>query len=32
MIPGPLLKVEKGSKINLVFTNNLDVETTLHSH
>ena len=32
MIPGPLLKVEKGSKINLILTNNLDVETTLHSH
>ena len=32
MIPGPLLKVKKGSKINIKLTNNLDVETTLHSH
>lgn len=32
MIPWPILKVEKGSKINLKFTNNLDIETTLHSH
>ncbi|QFR39132.1 hypothetical protein A9Q91_02760 [Candidatus Gracilibacteria bacterium 28_42_T64] len=32
MIPGPLLQVEKGEKINLKLTNNLDVDTTLHSH
>lgn len=31
-IPGPVLKVEKDAEITLKFTNNLDVETTLHSH
>lgn len=31
-IPGPILKVEKDAEITLKFTNNLDVETTLHSH
>jgi FtsP/CotA-like multicopper oxidase with cupredoxin domain len=31
-IPGPVLKVEKNAEITLNFTNNLDVETTLHSH
>ena len=32
MIPWPLLQVEKWAKINLKFTNNLWIETTLHSH
>jgi len=32
MIPGPILKVEKGANIKLKFTNNLEIETTLHSH
>lgn len=32
MIPGPIITVEKWSKINIRFTNNLDVETTVHSH
>ena len=31
-IPGPVLKVEKDAEITLKFTNNLDVDTTLHSH
>lgn len=31
-IPGPILKVEKDAEITLKLTNNLDVETTLHSH
>ena len=31
-IPGPVIKVEKGSKITVNFTNNLDMETALHSH
>ncbi len=31
-IPGPLLKVDQGSEITVEFTNNLDVETTIHSH
>jgi len=32
MIPGPILQVEKGGKIKLEFTNNLEIETTLHPH
>ncbi len=32
MIPGPILKVQKGAKITLRFKNSLDVPTTLHSH
>lgn len=32
MIPGPLIKVEKGSEVTLNFTNNTDVDTTIHSH
>lgn len=32
MIPGPILQVEKWAKINVEFTNNLEIETTLHSH
>lgn len=31
-IPGPVLKVQKGAKITVNFTNNIDMETTLHSH
>ena len=32
MIPWPIIKVEKGAKINLKFTNKLWIKTTLHSH
>lgn len=32
MIPGPLIKVEQGAEITLNFSNNTDVETTIHSH
>jgi FtsP/CotA-like multicopper oxidase with cupredoxin domain len=31
-IPGPTLKVQQGSTITVNFTNNTDIETTLHSH
>lgn len=31
-IPGPLIKVKQGSEITINFTNDTDVETTLHSH
>lgn len=31
-IPGPILKVQKGAKVTVNFTNNLDMETALHSH
>ncbi|QQR54574.1 multicopper oxidase family protein [Candidatus Peregrinibacteria bacterium] len=31
-IPGPTLKVKQGSTITINFTNNTDIETTLHSH
>ena len=31
-IPGPVLKVDKGAKVTVNFTNNLDMETALHSH
>ncbi|MEX1112160.1 MAG: multicopper oxidase family protein [Candidatus Andersenbacteria bacterium] len=31
-IPGPLIKVPQGAEITVNFTNNTDVETTLHSH
>ncbi|MFY9269645.1 MAG: multicopper oxidase family protein [Candidatus Manganitrophaceae bacterium] len=31
-IPGPLIKVAQGAEITLKFTNNTDVDTTLHSH
>lgn len=31
-IPGPLLKVPQNAEINLVFKNELDIDTTLHSH
>lgn len=32
MIPGPLIKVEQGAEVTLHFTNNTDVDTTIHSH
>jgi|GEM_PF-4472928 len=32
MIPGPTIKAEKGSNATVVFTNNLDIETTVHAH
>lgn len=32
MIPGPLLKVQKGSTATIKLVNNTDVDTTLHSH
>ncbi len=32
MIPGPLMKVPQGATITVNFTNNTDVETTIHSH
>lgn len=31
-IPGPVLKVQKGAKVTVNFTNNIDMETSLHSH
>lgn len=31
-IPGPVIKVEKGSEVTVNFTNNIDMETALHSH
>src|SRR3989344_2530235 len=31
-IPGPLIKVAKGSEVTINFTNNTDVPTTIHSH
>lgn len=31
-IPGPLIKVRQGSSIYVNFTNNLDMETTVHWH
>jgi len=31
-IPGPILKVEKGANVTVNFTNNIDMETSLHSH
>ncbi len=31
-VPGPFIKVKQGSEITVIFTNNTDVETTLHSH
>jgi len=32
MIPGPILKIEKGANITLKFKNSLSINTTLHSH
>lgn len=32
MIPGPLIKVKQGAEVTLNFTNNTDVDTTIHSH
>src|SRR3990172_2868933 len=31
-IPGPLIKVPQGAEITLKFTNNTDVDSTIHSH
>lgn len=31
-IPGPIIKVQKGAKVTINFTNNIDMETALHSH
>jgi suppressor of ftsI len=31
-IPGPVLKVQKNAKVTIEFTNNIDMETALHSH
>ena len=31
-IPGPVLKVQKDAKVTVNFTNNIDMETALHSH
>jgi FtsP/CotA-like multicopper oxidase with cupredoxin domain len=31
-IPGSIIKVKQGSEITINFTNNIDVETTIHSH
>jgi suppressor of ftsI len=32
MIPGPTIKVAKGSEVTINFTNNTDVDSTIHSH
>ena len=32
MIPGPALRVKQGSKINVLFKNNIDMDTTIHWH
>lgn len=32
MIPGPIIKVKQGSRVTVNVKNNLDEETTLHSH
>lgn len=31
-IPGPIIKVDQGSKITINFNNNTDIEQTIHSH
>src|SRR3990172_3726431 len=31
-IPGPLIKIPQGAEITLNFTNNTDVDSTIHSH
>ncbi len=31
-IPGPIIKVAQGAEVTINFTNNIDVQTTLHSH
>ncbi len=31
-VPGPFLHVDQGATITIAFTNNLDIETTIHSH
>ena len=32
LIPGPLLKAAQGAEVTINFTNNTDIDTTLHSH
>jgi len=32
MIPGPTIRVEKGSRVAVNFTNNLNIDTTVHAH
>lgn len=32
LLPGPMIKVKQGSEITLKFTNNTDIENTIHSH
>ena len=32
MIPGPFINVDQGAEVTLNFTNNTDVDTTIHSH
>ena len=32
MIPGPMIKVQQDAEVTLNFTNNTDVDTTIHSH
>lgn len=32
LIPGPTIRVKQGSEITLNFTNNTDVDSTIHSH
>ena len=31
-IPGPLIKISQGAEITLKFTNNTDIDSTIHSH
>lgn len=31
-IPGPLIRVKQGSEVTINFTNNTDVDSTIHSH
>ncbi len=31
-VPGPTIKVEQGSEVTMHFTNNTDVDTTIHPH
>ena len=31
-IPGPVLKVQKGAKVTVNFINNIDMQTSMHSH
>jgi len=32
MIPGPTIRTEKGARVTVNFTNNLDINTTVHAH